>query len=675
MKRKLFNKITATAMSLFACATCLGVATLSNVDGLAEDNANVTLGYTLTARTHNSGASGLAGDVHAEEVCYPDKGLTGIELMSNMTYSNTTTDTNYTPVGGYGIHYQQSLTLKVDDVIDMSEPVEFYFSPYISTYHESHRFVMGVSDDPKTEVAPKVGGWAKRGFNASSDANYIYWDMALNTRWNVDEINQAVGPAFQTIYSNEAMNTNKEDYSLNSISSYKSSARLGGGILARAFYGATYNNKTNTPLIKATIEFTEETMILCLEDVYAEDITKCACGGTHDLTVDTGMDTGAKCYYRQTMNLEDIGFTYGESKLNLYFGYYNAYAENSSAAAQANGTLPMSLKLYNYKNGEFKNFGVKAGKEEMSITANDEIVLADVMDIQYFDGVATPTATISYASSNEAIATIVDGKVVPTANTFGGEVTITATASTGETASFKVIVDANTVTLNGEVIAAGDTYTILEGLYAGNKVLVGYMMDGELYAVGDTITLTKDVVLEEVTIDFTMLYGASVRLDATASIRFTAIINTADFAALETLVGANNVSYGMMLAAAGKTYDINSKNDNFKTSTYENSYTLYSAVMKGIPEADYTTELIAQAYLKVTYADGDEATISSLLADKKAGDVKESNVRSLADVATAAYNDRQATEGGLYLYEISEGSYSPYTAEQLAELVKYIPAN
>ena len=96
--------------------------------------------------------------------------------------------------------------------------------------------------------------------------------------------------------------------------------------------------------------------------------------------------------------------------------------------------------------------------------------------------------------------------------------------------------------------------------------------------------------------------------------------------------------------------------------------------MKGIPASDYTTELTAQAYLKVTY-EGETLTIASKIADKKDGDVKESNVRSLADVATAAYNDRSDVQDTVkYQFSDGEGAYSPYTTKQLEEIAKYIPA-
>ena len=206
-------------------------------------------------------------------------------------------------------------------------------------------------------------------------------------------------------------------------------------------------------------------------------------------------------------------------------------------------------------------------------------------------------------------------------------------------------------------------------------MLIGYKADGALYAVGDTITLTKDIVLEAVTVDFKMLYGASVRLDETASIRFTAIVNTEELSALEQLIGSDKVSYGMTLKPDGidKTYAIDSKNEGFDTAVYkyDADYTLYSAVMTKIPENNYTTELTAQGYIKVTYADGDTTTLLCKIADKKDGDVKESNVRSLADVAKAAYNDRATVADEKYKYEVADGSFSPYTKAQLDELAKY----
>ena len=698
MKRtKLLQRIATTAMSLFACATCLGVATLGNANVVA-DNQKVTLaGGTWTNVSDYSLTWGSTGAVtNAELYATPvtktnalGQSLKGVELSSNQAY--TLNNSQWYPVNGYSMGYGQYLTLKVNDTIDMSEPVEFLFAPYVigdKGGQANHRFVMALSDT-EGQVKPLTGS-SKNGFNAAEGANYIYWEFLKHQQWAnaAAPETQGNGPSWYSVSSEGTAATGySESYDNIGNAPTKdgvtiANSRIAGGALGRAFYGVDYLWKdidskytvNSSALIKAKFEFTETQLILTFDHVFEQDIEKKepnyeadkVCTATHDFSADSGV-TCTTCYFKQTYNLADLGFT-ADSELNLYFGYYNVHAR---FGGQSYGNLPMSLKLYNYNNGDVKDFSVK--QNSISMKANETLTLADNVNITYFDG-ANQTAGVTFTSNNDAVATIVDGKLVPVANTLGGKVTVTATASTGETASFEVTVDANTVTVNGNVVGAGDSFTILEDLYAGNHVLVGYKANGKFYAVGDQITLTDDIVLEEVTIDFTMLYGASIRLDSTASIRFTAVINTAEWTALESLFGAENVSYGMTLIAGETTYDINSKNDGFKTGVYETDYTLYSAVMKGIPASDYTTELTAQAYLKVTY-EGETLTIASKIADKKDGDVKESNVRSLADVATAAYNDRSDVQDEVkYQFSDGEGAYSPYTTTQLEEIAKYIPA-
>ena len=694
MKRtKLVNKIAATAMSLFACATCLGVAAMSGVDGVADD-AKVTLAggswtnvgdYSLTWGSTGAVAN---AELYATPVAKTNalgQSLKGVELSSNQEYKLS--NSQWYPVNGSSMGYGQYLTLKVNDTIDMSEPVEFLFAPYVignTGGQANHRFVMALSDSDG-QIKPLTGD-SKNGFNAAEDANYIYWEFLKHQQWAnaAAPETQGNGPSWYAVSSEGTAATGySESYDNIGNAPTKdgvtiANSRIAGGALARAFYGVDYLWKdidskytvNSSALIKAKFEFTETQLILTFDHVFEQDIEKKepnyeadkVCTATHDFSADSGV-TCTTCYFKQTYSLDDLGFT-ADSELNLYFGYYNVHAR---FGGQSYGNLPMSLKLYNYKNGDVKS--VTAKNETISMKASEELNLVDNVNVAYFDG-ATATADVTFTSDNDAVATIVDGKLVPVTNTLGGDVVVTATVG-DKTATFTVTVDANTVTVGGNVVAGGNSYT-LEDLYEGNYVLVGYKVNGKLYAVGDTIILTDDIVLEEVVVDFTMLYGASIRLDSTASIRFTAIIDTADFTALETLVGAENVSYGMTLTAGEDTYRINSKDANFKTGTHENDYTLYSAVMTGIPASDYTTELTANGYLKVTYADGDVVELAANLAEMEEDDVKASNVRSLTDVATAAYNDRNATQEGDYKYSDGNGQYSLYTAEQLAEIAKYM---
>lgn len=678
-KQKLFRKVALAGVSLLACATCLGVTAMPDANNAVADATDVALTYTLTQGSRNSGATGYVGDVWAEKVSFTNaknQTLKGIQLKSNAAYTHTTSGANYGTVDGYYMQYQQHLTLKIDDTVDMSKPIEFLFNPYISTKHESHRFVMGLTDTDGVVVSDGtklLNGTktATNGFNATagSNPNYIYWEMARSTKWNVsDQIKEALGPVWQTVASNANWTGSK--VSTSGLGTLKSSYRLGGGALGAGWHGANIKATGAEILIKAKIEFTQTgLLILYLQETTIDDINSKYCTNEHNFSSDSATDC-TSCWFKQTYKLADLGFTYGETELNMFFGYYNV---DSSTSNLSYNQLPMSLKLYNYNNGDVKEFGVKDGKEVNNIKASESLNLADVMNVVYYDG-ATATEDVVYESDDESIATIVDGKVVPTAGTVGGEVTITATLGE-KSVSFTVNVDADTVTVNGNVVSAGGVYT-LENLYEGNYVLVGYKSGNKLYAVGDTITYTGDIVLEEVTVDFTMLYGASIRLDNTASIRFTAILKTSDLTALETLVGADKVSYGMTLKveSTGRTYEINSKNANFQTAVYENDYTLYSAVMTGIPSTDYETELTAQAYIKVQYEDGDVVSINSALAEEKNGDVKASNVRSLADVAKAAYEDRSDVQENEYQYEDGEGKYSPYTQAQLTEIAKYLPA-
>ena len=674
---------------IIASVACvIGVISTTHV-GIAkaegETNGEVALPYVLKQGNTGAVASVQIAANSVSKTNSLGQTLKGVELSSEQKYELN--NSKWYPVNGYSMGYGQYLTLKIDDTIDMSQPVEFIFSPYViggTGAQANHRFVMALSD-ADGEIKPLTES-SKNGFN--SDGNYIYWEFAKHQQWasTAAPETQGNGPTWYAVSSAGTTATGfKESVdNINGDDNIKNN-RMGGGALARAFYGVEYlwgdvDAKYTDPsvnsqqLIKAKIEFTDTQLVLTFDHVSEGNIeskgTSDVCTATHDFTNDSAANC-TTCFFRQTYNLSDLNFT-SESKLNLYFGYYNVHAR---FANQNYGALPMSLKLYNYKNGEFQKFGVKDGKKNVTITENETLNISNVMDIAYYDGVTAPTATVTYTSSNENVAKIENGKVVPVKGTYGGTTTITATASTGETASFEVTVDVNTVTFNGQIIAAGERYTVEEGLYTGKSLLIGYKADGALYAVGDTITLTKDIVLEAVTIDFKMLYGASVRLDETASIRFTAIVNTEELSALEQLIGSDKVSYGMTLKPDGidKTYAIDSKNEGFDTAVYkcDADYTLYSAVMTKIPENNYTTELTATGYIRVVYADGDTATLSCKIADKKDGDVKESNVRSLSDVAKAAYNDRTTVADEKHKYDVADGSFSPYTKAQLDELAKY----
>ena len=187
MKRKLLNKIATTGISLFACVTCLGVAVnVGDVNAIA-DETKVTLpggSWTKVSDDDYSLVWGSTGAVtNAELYATPvnktnDLGQTlkGVELSSNQSYK-LTNSANY-PVNGYSMGYGQYLTLKVNEAIDMSEPVEFLFAPYViggKGGQANHRFVMALSDT-EGQIKPLTNS-SINGFNTTEDANYIYWEF------------------------------------------------------------------------------------------------------------------------------------------------------------------------------------------------------------------------------------------------------------------------------------------------------------------------------------------------------------------------------------------------------------------------------------------------------------------------------------------------------------------
>ena len=237
----------------------------------------------------------------------------------------------------------------------------------------------------------------------------------------------------------------------------------------------------------------------------------------------------------------------------------------------------------------------------------------------------------------------------------------------GETGTYNV-------TLGNETVATGvGTYTFAKEAYTGDKVFVGYSVNGKgVYTAGDMVALTDDITIAPVEVDISTIYGASIRLDDSASIRFSAILSEADLAALEAMAGAANVSYGIVLYAGGNTYTVDSKDEGFDTASHADysGYVYYSAVMTGIPATDYDTDITAVAYIRIG-----KKTYKGLAAERKDGDTQDSNVRSLAFVAEGAYNLRSETQQGNFQYYIeADGNYSWMSAEDLQSLKQYFQA-
>ena len=89
-----------------------------------------------------------------------------------------------------------------------------------------------------------------------------------------------------------------------------------------------------------------------------------------------------------------------------------------------------------------------------------------------------------------------------------------------------------------------------ESYAAAGKTIVGWNVNGNVVAPGATVAIEGNTTVEAVTVGFATENGASIKVVDTAAdtaLRFTAALNKADYAALEEIYGAANVSHGMLI--------------------------------------------------------------------------------------------------------------------------------
>lgn len=108
------------------------------------------------------------------------------------------------------------------------------------------------------------------------------------------------------------------------------------------------------------------------------------------------------------------------------------------------------------------------------------------------------------------------------------------------------------VTPNGTAayVASGDSVALPASYAAAGKTIVGWNVNGSVVAPGATVAIDGDTAIEAVTVGFATENGASIKVVDTAAdtaLRFTAALNKADYANLEAIYGAENVSHGMLI--------------------------------------------------------------------------------------------------------------------------------
>ena len=174
--------------------------------------------------------------------------------------------------------------------------------------------------------------------------------------------------------------------------------------------------------------------------------------------------------------------------------------------------------------------------------------------------------------------------------------------------------------------AAGETVTLPEGTNYNGETFVGWNIGGELYPAGYSWTvpadLTEDMTVNAVGVAFGIVDGASVRKVTTdngkGGLRFTGHIATADAVA--------NVAYGTYLngvqVSATKVLTPTSAEGLMKED-YVADNTYFTAVITDLDSADYETDVTAETYIIVTYADGSTKEFKSVSVTRNAKQVAE----------------------------------------------------
>ena len=190
--------------------------------------------------------------------------------------------------------------------------------------------------------------------------------------------------------------------------------------------------------------------------------------------------------------------------------------------------------------------------------------------------------------------------------------------------------------VNGEsettFVAENGSFVLPERTVDG-EIFVGWEYNGKAYPAGYSIdNVTSDITLTAITLDMDMRVGASVRIasDYENSIRWIADVDKTSLTALESAVGASNVSYGITVKSTAITgsLTINIPKENFGNGG--NTWTL-AGVMTKVPDEQLNTKFEGRAFVKVTFADGTQKKIFASGND---------NERSIAQVAYMAYNDK-----------------------------------
>lgn len=231
-----------------------------------------------------------------------------------------------------------------------------------------------------------------------------------------------------------------------------------------------------------------------------------------------------------------------------------------------------------------------------------------------------------------------------------------------EAGIFKVtkITDDTTITEK----ATSENYT-LPDITVKDGVFLGWLYNGELCFAGTQLTLSGDIIIEAVVVDFYVADGADLRLDETyPGIRFHTYISDSDKEYLQSVFGSD-VVFGTRITSSDMAgyLDVAAASDKWFA---EKGYSEYRTVLTGFESdvAYFNYGFAAQGYVTVTL-NGETRTFYTSPSKRKI----------IAEMALRAYADRFATKTEEYCNYVAEeripavcSGYSKFDDETLGIL-------
>ncbi|MBR2385551.1 MAG: hypothetical protein IKA99_08105, partial [Clostridia bacterium] len=209
------------------------------------------------------------------------------------------------------------------------------------------------------------------------------------------------------------------------------------------------------------------------------------------------------------------------------------------------------------------------------------------------------------------------------------------------------------------------------------NTFIGWAVGNTLYKEGDEITVSENITVNAVEVDFAMKDGAAIRLSSVASvagIRFTSLVKESDVNALIGNYGIASVSYGTIIMPfdyleVGQAPNLE---DTFKNilnlpSTYsevEDGYVIFRGAMTNILENNYDRFFAGRGYMQITFEGGDVWTVYTPFS-------YDDNVRSIRYVAQKFVNDENADVKYNELDDKTKEVVDTYAATNRIHLIDY----